>query len=47
MFGEFKILKKCKTTNARVSEFQLNRNTLHLPIFMPVATYGAMRGVPT
>ena len=45
MFGDFKIIKKCKTTNARVSEFTLKNNTLHLPIFMPVATYGAMRGV--
>lgn len=45
MFGDFKIIKKCKTTNARVSEFTLEKNTLHLPIFMPVATYGAMRGV--
>lgn len=45
MFGDFKILKKCKTTNARVSTFELGRNTLHLPVFMPVATYGAMRGV--
>lgn len=45
MFGDFKIIKKCKTTNARVSEFTLDKNTLHLPIFMPVATYGAMRGI--
>lgn len=45
VFGEYKILKKCKTTNARVSEFTLKSNTVHLPIFMPVATYGAMRGV--
>lgn len=43
MFGDFSIIKKCKTTNARVSNFSLNNNTLHLPIFMPVATYGAMR----
>ncbi|ELA41046.1 tRNA-guanine transglycosylase [Vittaforma corneae ATCC 50505] len=45
MFGEYKVIKKCKTTNARVSELELKSNTLHLPIFMPVATYGAMRGV--
>lgn len=45
-FGTFTIIKKCKTTNARVSEFVLAKNTLHLPIFMPVATYGAMRCVP-
>lgn len=45
MFGDFKILKKCKITNARASTFVLDRNTLHLPVFMPVATYGAMRGV--
>lgn len=44
-FGKFKIIKKCSTTNARISEFTLSKNTLHLPIFMPVATYGAMRGV--
>lgn len=46
MFGDFTIVKKCKVTNARVSEFKLDKNTLHTPIFMPVATYGAMRGVP-
>lgn len=45
MFGAFKIIKKCTTTNARVSEFTLDSVTLHTPIFMPVATYGAMRGV--
>jgi len=45
MFGKFTVIKKCKTTNARVSEFVLQKNTLHTPIFMPVATYGAMRGV--
>lgn len=46
MFGDFEILKKCKTTNARVSKFTLNNNTLDLPIFMPVGTYGAIKGVP-
>ncbi|KAF9762701.1 Queuine tRNA-ribosyltransferase catalytic subunit 1 [Nosema granulosis] len=46
MFGDFEILKKCKTTNARVSRFTLNNNTLDLPIFMPVGTYGAIKGVP-
>lgn len=45
MFGTFRIIKKCKTTNARASELELDKNTLHMPIFMPVATYGAMRGV--
>lgn len=45
MFADFKILKKCKTTNARISTYELDKNTLHLPVFMPVATYGAMRGV--
>lgn len=47
MFTDFKIVKKCKTTNARVSTYELATNTLHLPVFMPVATYGAMRGVVT
>lgn len=45
MFASYKIIKKCKTTNARISSFELDKNTLHLPVFMPVATYGAMRGV--
>lgn len=45
MFADFKIIKRCKTTNARVSEFELAKNTLTLPISMPVATYGAMRSV--
>lgn len=45
MLGHFSIVKKCKTTNARVSELQLNNNKINTPVFMPVATYGAMRGV--
>lgn len=45
MFGEFKVIKKCSITNARVSTLQLANNTLHLPLYMPVGTYGAMRGV--
>ncbi|KAI4292216.1 queuine tRNA-ribosyltransferase catalytic subunit [Pancytospora philotis] len=45
MFGDYKVLSKCSTTNARVSTYVLDKNTLHLPVFMPVATYGAMRGV--
>lgn len=45
MIGDFKILKKCSTTNARVSVLELNTTSLNLPIFMPVGTYGAMKGV--
>ncbi|KAM0671651.1 queuine tRNA-ribosyltransferase [Ordospora colligata] len=45
MLGDFKIKKKCKVTNARVSEFELNDVKLELPIFMPVGTYGALKGV--
>lgn len=44
-FGSFTIVKKCAFTNARVSKFVLS-NTITLPVFMPVATYGAMRSVP-
>ncbi|KAI5149405.1 queuine tRNA-ribosyltransferase catalytic subunit [Enteropsectra breve] len=47
MFTDYKIIKKCSTTNARVSEYELSNNTIHLPIFMPVATYGAMRAADT
>lgn len=45
MFCDFKIIKKCKITNGRVSTFELANNILNLPVYMPVATYGAMRGV--
>lgn len=45
MIGDFKILKRCCTTNARVSTFELSTATIELPIFMPVGTYGAMKGV--
>ncbi|ADM11631.1 queuine tRNA-ribosyltransferase [Encephalitozoon intestinalis ATCC 50506] len=45
MLGDFKIVKKCSTTDARVSIFELNDTCLELPIFMPVGTYGAMKGI--
>ncbi|WUR03645.1 queuine tRNA-ribosyltransferase catalytic subunit 1 (QTRT1) [Vairimorpha necatrix] len=45
MFGKFEIIKKCSTTNARVSSLQLSNSSLSLPIFMPVGTYGAMKAV--
>lgn len=44
-FGSFIIVKKCIFTNARISKFILS-NTITLPAFMPVATYGAMRSIP-
>lgn len=47
MFGNFVIKHKCKTTNARVSTFELNNGILELPIFMPVGTYGAIKAVVT
>lgn len=47
MFGNFEIIYKCKTTNARVSKYTLSKSTLELPIFMPVGTYGAMKAVIT
>ncbi|AFN83118.1 queuine tRNA-ribosyltransferase [Encephalitozoon romaleae SJ-2008] len=45
MIGDFKVIKKCSTTNARVSKLELNDVCLELPIFMPVGTYGAMKGI--
>ncbi|KAG5860020.1 queuine tRNA-ribosyltransferase [Encephalitozoon hellem] len=45
MLGDFKVIKRCSTTNARVSKFELNDVCLELPIFMPVGTYGAMKGI--
>ncbi|KAH9411298.1 queuine tRNA-ribosyl transferase [Ordospora pajunii] len=47
MLGDFKIKKKCNVTNARISELELNDVNLELPIFMPVGTYGALKGVRT
>ncbi|CAD25391.1 QUEUINE tRNA RIBOSYLTRANSFERASE [Encephalitozoon cuniculi GB-M1] len=45
MIGDFKVIKRCSTTNARVSTLELNGTSLELPIFMPVGTYGAMKGI--
>jgi queuine tRNA-ribosyltransferase catalytic subunit len=45
MIGDFRIVRRCSTTNARVSVLKLSSTTLELPIFMPVATYGAMKGI--
>lgn len=45
MIGDFRVVKRCSTTNARVSELDLNSVCLSLPIFMPVGTYGAMKGI--
>ncbi|KAG0440807.1 Queuine tRNA-ribosyltransferase catalytic subunit 1 [Dictyocoela muelleri] len=41
----FKIIKKCKTTKARISELTLFHGKALLPTFMPVATKGCMKGV--
>ncbi|OQS54159.1 Tgt [Ecytonucleospora hepatopenaei] len=41
----FKLINKCKHTNAKVFQYTLSNNVM-LPIFMPVATYGAMRSIP-
>ncbi|EPR77694.1 Queuine tRNA-ribosyltransferase [Spraguea lophii 42_110] len=43
--GEFKIIKKCIKTKARVSTYQLRDRLVNLPIFMPVATKAAMKGI--
>ncbi|TBU00101.1 queuine tRNA-ribosyltransferase [Hamiltosporidium magnivora] len=43
--GKFLIKKNCVTSNARTSTLQLSHGTLNLPKFMPVATYGCMKGV--
>lgn len=45
MIGDFKVIKRCSTTNGRVSKLELNDVCLELPIFMPVGTYGAMKGI--
>ncbi|KAF7683054.1 Queuine tRNA-ribosyltransferase catalytic subunit 1 [Astathelohania contejeani] len=39
------IIKKCSKTKARISKLKLKHKTITLPTFMPVATYGAMKGI--
>lgn len=41
----FKILAECPVTKARVSEMLLPHHTVDTPVFMPVGTQGAMKGV--
>ena len=43
---EFKIIKKCSNTKARRGEITLFRGKVQTPVFMPVATRGAMRSLP-
>lgn len=45
MIGDFRIVKRCSTTLARVSTLELSSTVLELPMFMPVGTYGAMKGM--
>ncbi|MBN1501269.1 MAG: tRNA guanosine(34) transglycosylase Tgt [Spirochaetes bacterium] len=44
---EFKVIKKDTNTNARRGVLKLHHGTIQTPVFMPVATRGAIRGLPT
>ena len=39
----YTVIKRCLHTKARVSTLKLNKGTVNLPCFMPVATYGALK----
>lgn len=41
----FKILAECPQTKARVCEMVLPHQAVDTPVFMPVGTQGAMKGV--
>jgi queuine tRNA-ribosyltransferase len=43
---KFSILSKDENTNARRGTLELTRGTVQTPVFMPVATRGAIRGMP-
>lgn len=42
---DFKSLQKCNSTFGRAGEFHLKHGTLKTPVFMPVGTYGTVRGL--
>lgn len=41
----FKILAECPVTKARVAQMALPHQVVDTPVFMPVGTQGAMKGV--
>ncbi len=41
----FKILAECPVTKARVAKMSLPHHVVDTPVFMPVGTQGAMKGV--
>jgi queuine tRNA-ribosyltransferase catalytic subunit len=41
------VLFRCTTTNARVSKLELPHYTCDTPMFMPVGTCGAVKGMTT
>ena len=43
----FEVVARCSTTKARVSRIHLPHATVQAPVFMPVGTQGAMKGVTT
>lgn len=42
---EFKIIAKCSTTRARSSIMKLAHGNVSTPVFMPVGTQGAIKGL--
>lgn len=41
----FEVVKECITSRARVSKMQLPHQLVNTPVFMPVGTQGAMKGI--
>lgn len=42
---EFRVLKKCKSSKARLGEIVTDHGRIETPVFMPVGTAGAIKGV--
>jgi len=42
---EFRVLKRCTSSKARLGEIVTDHGRLETPVFMPVGTSGAIKGV--
>ena len=45
--ADFKIDAQCKDTSARSGTLVINDKIVKTPVFMPVGTYGAVKGLMT
>ena len=42
---EFQVVKRCKSSKARLGEIITDHGRFETPVFMPVGTLGAIKGV--